>query len=33
MKQNGEGHLIVISATIIDLAISEATLKIFNFPL
>jgi hypothetical protein len=33
MKQNGEGYLIVISATIIDLAISGATMKNFNFPL
>jgi hypothetical protein len=33
MKQNREGHLIVISTTIIDLAISEATVKNFNFPL
>jgi hypothetical protein len=33
MKQNGDYHLNIISATIIDLAISGATLKISHFPL
>jgi len=32
MKQIEEGHLILISATIIDKAISGATVRISNFP-
>jgi hypothetical protein len=32
MKQIGEGHLILISATIIDKTISGATVRISKFP-
>jgi hypothetical protein len=33
MKQNGDDHLNIILATIIDLATFGATLKISHFPL